>query len=180
MSSKNLIITPEISIDSTTFYLIRIDKEEMCFVNTEKEAKLAVDSIGASEVKRMEKEGVKIYREDLNDGKKVVISSQTLGTIYNGSIIQEEEIDYVPVSHAVLTKGRHELRSTTPPPPPPPPSENLFRAIAERRNQVTSQAEENDSDDDTDDEEVDINSDDEEYQEEDEDYDDDEDDEDEN
>lgn len=141
-------ITPEVKSTSQTYYLVRINGEEMCLVETEDKAKLAVDSIAAHEVKRLEEENVKIYREDLDNGKKVVISSQILGMIYNGSIIQVEDIDFVPVGFVNVIKGRHELSKI--PPPPPPMPKDIFRRIKERRQQI-------ESDDNSDeDEEIDI------------------------
>nr|QBK85634.1 MAG: hypothetical protein LCMAC101_02290 [Marseillevirus LCMAC101] len=122
-------ITPEVSMDSRVLFLIRIDGEEWAFVNSEEEAKLVIDSFAASEVNRLESDKTEVYRKDSKDGKKIVISEKTLGMIYNSSVHSIMEIDFRPVSHAVLTKGRHELPTAAPIPPPLPPQRILIESL---------------------------------------------------
>jgi hypothetical protein len=109
MSNKTIKITPEVRMDSKVLFLIRVDGEEMAFSDSSREALLIVDSTAAAEQKRLEKEWVKVFREDLNGGQKVIISTQTLGYVTNGGIINAATIDFIPVGHAYLVKGRHEL-----------------------------------------------------------------------
>jgi hypothetical protein len=109
MSNKTIKITPEVRMDSKILFLIRVDGEEMAFSDSSREALLIVDSTAAAEQKRLECEWVKVFREDLNGGQKVVISTQTLGYITNGGINNAATIDFIPVGHAYLIKGRHEL-----------------------------------------------------------------------
>ena len=122
-------ITPEVSMDSRMLFLIRIDGEEWAFVNSEEEAKLVIDSFAASEINRLENDKTEVYRKDSMDGKKIVISEKTLGMIYNSSVRDIMEIDFRPVGHAVLTKGRHELPSASPIPPPLPPARVLLESL---------------------------------------------------
>ena len=109
MSGKTIKITPEVRMDSKTLYLIRMDGEEMAFSDSSKEAHLIVDSVAAAEQIRLKDEWTKVYRQDLNGGQKVVISTQALGYAVNGGIYKAATIDYIPVGHAFLIKGRHEL-----------------------------------------------------------------------
>ena len=109
---KNL--TPEIMLDDTVLYLIRAihgtKKDEVMFVGAKNEAKLAVDSLAAERCKELEDEWTKVFRQDLDKGRKVVISTQSLGRLLpNGSITEIEVIDYIRVPHGVIQKGRHEL-----------------------------------------------------------------------
>ena len=122
-------ITPEVNMDSRVLYLIRINKEETAFVNSEEEAKLVIDSIAAEMVREIEDKYTKVFREDSSEGDKVAISKQDLGTLYNSSIYKVMDIDFLPVGHAVLTKGRHELPSAVPIPPPLPPKRVLLESL---------------------------------------------------
>ena len=128
------IITPEVNMDSKILYLIRIDKVEMAFVNSEEEAKLVIDSIAAAEAKREENKYTEIYRKDSVNGNKVILSRKDLGNLFNSAVYPMMEIDYVSVGHAVLTKGRHELPSgKISLPPVLPPINALMERLAIRR-----------------------------------------------
>jgi hypothetical protein len=109
MNDKTIKITPEVRMDSKVLFLIRVDGEEMAFSDSSREALLIVDSTAAAEQKRLECEWVKVFREDINNGQKVIISTQTLGYLTNGCINKAAVIDFIPVGHAYLVKGRHEL-----------------------------------------------------------------------
>ena len=109
MSTKTIKITPEVRMDDKVLYLIRVDGEEMAFTNSSKEALLIVDSLAAAEQKRLGNEWTKVFRQDLNEGQKVVISTQSLGYAINGGIYKAVTIDFIPVGHSYLVKGRHEL-----------------------------------------------------------------------
>lgn len=107
--NKGIKITSEVRMDDRILYLVRVDKEEMAFVDTEREAQLVVDSIAAAESKRLENDWVQVFRQDLDGGRKVIISTQALGIILNGSITKVCTIDFIPVGRVVLTKGRLTL-----------------------------------------------------------------------
>lgn len=133
--NKSVKITPEVNMDERVFYLIRMDKEEMAFVDTEREALLVVDSIAAVESKRYKDDWTKVFRQDLDDGRKVIISTQSLGVVINGTVTKTCEIDFIPVGHATLTKGRLTLaesmilsKETTSPIPLPDALERLSKA----------------------------------------------------
>jgi hypothetical protein len=132
-SSGFVKITPEVNMDSRVLYLIRINKEEVAFVNSEEEAKLVVDSVAAGMIGELENKSTEVYRKDAADGAKVVISKKDLGTLYNSSVYSVMEIDFLPVGHAVLTKGRHELPTAVPTPPPLPPNSVLLASLARIR-----------------------------------------------
>ena len=107
-TDSGIKITPEVRSDDCIQYLIRVDGEELAFVENEKDAILVVDSLAAEETRRLTGEWTKVYREDLQGGRKVVLSTQYLGRIVNGSITPFETIDMIPVGHVVLIRGRHE------------------------------------------------------------------------
>ena len=108
-TSENIELTPEVTMESKTLYLVRVDGEELAFVDSEDEAKLVVDSVAASEQKRLENDWTKVFRQDLDEGCSVAILTQSLGFFVNGGIVRAVYIDYTSVGHAILTKGRHEL-----------------------------------------------------------------------
>ena len=110
MTTKTIKITPEVRMDAKILFLIRMDGEEMAFADSSKDALLIVDSLAAAEQKRLEGDWTKVFRQDLNDGQKVIISTQALGYSYNGGINKAVTIDFISVGHAFLIKGRHELR----------------------------------------------------------------------
>lgn len=106
-------ITPEVRSTDNIQYLIRIDGTELAFVETERDAILVVDSLAAEEARRLTDDWTKVYREDLNGGRKVILSTQALGRVMNGSIVPKEEIDCIAVGHVVLVRGRHERAEET-------------------------------------------------------------------
>jgi hypothetical protein len=111
MSSSVIQITPEVVTDGRMAYLIRVNQEEMCLVHTEEDAKLVIDSVAADEVRRMTNDYTKVYRQDLEEGKRVILSTQSLGTFVNGRIRQVEDIDYIQIGYVSLLKGRLEKNS---------------------------------------------------------------------
>ena len=146
MTTKTIKITPEVRMDSKVLFLIRMDGEEMAFADSSKEALLIVDSIAAAEQKRLEDEWTKVFREDLNEGHKVVISTQTLGYAVNGGIYKAVTIDLIPVGHAFLVKGRHELpldREEEPVPEAPiVPVPDVLQLLAKENVEEDSETEE--------------------------------------
>jgi len=101
-------LTPELLMSEEMLYLIRVDGVELAFVNSEHIAKLAIDSLAASEVNKLENDTTKVYRRDQKDGKKINISTQSVGVILNGKVTTVKRIDYIPIKRAVLLHGRHE------------------------------------------------------------------------
>jgi len=108
MTTSDLSLTPELKVYDETWCLIRKDGEELFLVKGKKEAKLAVDSLAAARQNEATDEKTKVYREDLNDGKKVIISIQALGVLYDGKIEQDTILDFVCVPIAEVLKGRLE------------------------------------------------------------------------
>ena len=114
MSSKEVItLTPEVKLDTDTLYLIRINGEELAFADTEHEAKLVVDSFGDFEQKRLTNVSTEVFRKDLDEGTKVVLTKRSLGYLYNGSMENAVVVDFVPVRRSIVTRGRHELDNST-------------------------------------------------------------------
>lgn len=97
MEEDRIAITPNVFTTSSIKYLIRIDKEEFAFADDEKTALLIINSLAISEVKRLSGPGVKVFRQDLQDGKEVKICTQSLGLLVNGRVIRSTIIDVIPV-----------------------------------------------------------------------------------
>lgn len=104
----NVKLTPEVATSNDIFYLVKINGEEGYFVDNEKEAILTVDSVANFEMKRNKLPGYRVFREDLNDGRRVKVFLQSIGTIYNGSPYKIVDIDITPVSQGFLLKNRKE------------------------------------------------------------------------
>ena len=115
--TEEVKLTPEVSVSDKALYLIRIDGEELAFVNSVEEAKLVIDSIAAAEVKRLDDEWVKVFRRDQTDGKKVTLATQALGRVVNGAVRTAMRIDCIVVPCAKLLRGRHERMPVAPPRP---------------------------------------------------------------
>lgn len=102
-------ITPEIMMDSSLLYLIRVNKKEVMFFNSEEQAILGVDSLAAQLAKELQSPTVEVYRKDFQEGNKTILSVKELGSFYNSGVYKVKEIDYIPVGHGNIIKGRHEL-----------------------------------------------------------------------
>jgi len=100
--------TPEIKWSDEILYLIRVNKEEKAIVNNEHDAKLAIDSIAANEMKKLEGEKIKVFRQDSPKGEWITVSKQSLGRLYNGAVSTKIKVDYVPVNGITVLKGRYE------------------------------------------------------------------------
>ena len=109
MSNENIKITPEVFMDDSIIYLVCINGEQACFVRSEKEARLVVDSLASYENKLLQGHRVKIFREDLNNGQKVVLSKQKIGLVMNSAISDVYTIEYTAVGRAILKKGRLDV-----------------------------------------------------------------------
>lgn len=103
-------LTPEVDLTDDLLYLVRCNKEELCFVGSKEEAVLTLDSLAHSEVERLQDEGghLKVFREDLGDGS-IVISTQKLGLIYDGVVVKAFVYDAIPVARVVYWKSRREV-----------------------------------------------------------------------
>lgn len=102
-------LTPEVVITTKSLFLIRVDKNELILVDTEQDAKLAIDSIAHCEIKRLETDkSIRTFRRDESSGKNIVICTQALGALIDGPIIETMKIDFIPVNRAQLLRGRHE------------------------------------------------------------------------
>ena len=147
-------LSPEVYLDEEKLYLVRQDTNELFFVNTSHQAILAIDSIAHVEQTRLEKERgerTRVFRQDFEDGKRVVISTQDKGYLYDGSIVKEIVLDYVEVSHAVIKRGRLELSVdasvdvSVETPAEIPTQEQIALAIEQRRGELESPGSESES-----------------------------------
>lgn len=100
--------TPEIIVTQETSFLIRINNVETFFADSKADSKLIIDSIAAENVVKLENEWTKAFRRDHADGKKITISTQALGVIMDGNVLEVMTIDFIPVLRAKLIRGRHE------------------------------------------------------------------------
>ena len=109
LNSKKLI-TPEVEVDmDVKLYLIKRNSKEICFCSDEQEALLCVDSIAAAEQRFCENEWVRSYREDYNDGQRVIISTQSVGYLIHGGISQTVVVEYLAVNSGLPIKCRWAL-----------------------------------------------------------------------
>jgi len=103
MSSKRGEITKEISTIETTMFLVRGDGEEMFVVDSEEDAKRALGFLAAHDAKILKKKRTKVFLESLEDGKKIVLSTQRLGKyIYNSAPSVAVTFDFIPVKKATV------------------------------------------------------------------------------
>lgn len=108
MQSESQPLTPEVTITNHILFLIRVDGVELALVDSEQDARLAIDSIVACEIRRLESDTLRTFRRDMPDGKKIIISTQAIGTLIDGNVIEGMKVDYIPVNRAKLLRGRHE------------------------------------------------------------------------
>lgn len=104
-NSNAHFLTPEVEMDTRVSYLVRENGVELAIVSTEDEALYVIDSVALTEMKRIEKEFngyKKVYRENMDDGKKIVLYTQSQGRLYNGSVTPVMTLDYVGVGHAII------------------------------------------------------------------------------
>lgn len=112
METSNIptTLTPELALDENSkLFLIRNNLEELLFVKSIEDAIVAIDSIADHEQKRLTKElgeRTRVFRQDFDDGKRVIISVQQKGYIYDGSIEKKLVLDYVQVSLGRIIKSR--------------------------------------------------------------------------
>jgi len=133
-------LTPEIKIKNDETYIIRIDGEIVGCVFNHTSAVLAIDSLVAYEVKRMTNEWTKVLREDLKDGQKVVLSTQSLGRLYNSTVTKAMEFDFIkaPTLHVVKARQSLPKPSLPIPIPPPPPPMRMQEEIKDTRYKTNS------------------------------------------
>jgi hypothetical protein len=111
-------VTEEVVMTGDLTYLIRIDGEEMAVSTDFEEAKMIIDSLANAEMKRLRNDWTQVFRHNENDDKKVIVSSQALGYVVNGSVYPTTTID-------IVTVGRARFARKVPTPPPMPTPEQL-------------------------------------------------------
>lgn len=145
-------LTPEVDISLTPeIYLVRIDKEVVGYTSSQFKAMDILSSFADHEVKRLSNEWTRVLRENLQDGKRIILSTQTLGRVYNGKIVPSTELDII--KGLPLRFSKQEVPPIPPPlsfskqeslpipiPPPPPRSPHLdytecLNILNELRNQ---------------------------------------------
>lgn len=134
MNPSHIKITDEIYMNDNKFYVIRIDGEETFVIDNEKDTRLAIDSIAAHEQVRFQTKNTKVFRQELDNGMKINICTQSLGKLVNGFVSKVMVIDCVLVGQACVKKGRHDTKSDIPTPPPVPTPE-ILEEITRNRHQ---------------------------------------------
>jgi len=131
MSLTESKVTDEVSTTGAVQYLVRCNGEAMFVIDDETQAKIALDSLAAHDAKLHEKKRTKVFREDLNDGSKIVISTQSLGKyLYNSVPVVAVTFDMIPVQVGVVTKSR---RARIPLLPTPEDLENALKRRVEEQ-----------------------------------------------
>ena len=100
-------ITPEVCTTDNKCFIVRIDSEECCFVDSKAEALRVVESLTEAKIREFESPSKKVFREGNEDCYKVI--TQSLGYLYNGEPHIKCTIDYVEVPRAIVAKDRIAL-----------------------------------------------------------------------
>jgi len=116
-------ITPEVTLESEArHWLLRVDGVEIAFVDDYEDAVRAVDSLVVAKVSQYEKDlgaSVKVYRQNLEEGRVVKIYTQSIGYVYNGAPRCVNVVDLVPLKKVVEVVPRKLTPPATPEPPKP-------------------------------------------------------------
>jgi hypothetical protein len=100
------VLTPEVTLENYSEYLVRLNGKELVFTTNETEAVAIVDSVANFECAKLRNDSTEVFRQDLENGKRVKISSKTLGRMWNGSVQDISTIDFVSVPKASHIKQR--------------------------------------------------------------------------
>ena len=103
MTTTSIKITNEVFIAPKLSYMIRINKEFFGWVSDEKIAIEIVKKLADSEIKKLTHPAVKVFRQDLKEGREVKLSTQAIGYLYNGRVMKAVVFDIVEVPQAILT-----------------------------------------------------------------------------
>ena len=87
------VITDEVSTLLDCIHLIRINGAIIGFVNDESAAIPIINTLAETEIKRLQRPGLKILRQNFAEGKEVHICTQSLGTMWNGKLKKTVIID---------------------------------------------------------------------------------------
>lgn len=96
-------VTMDVFTTEEFLYLIREDKREFAFANDEKTAMAIINSLANAEVKKISNPTIKVFREDLKDGKEIKVRTQTLGILVNGRVCRHVTYDIIPVPRIFIT-----------------------------------------------------------------------------
>lgn len=103
-------VTNQVSTTDDSMYLITGNGEEMFLVDNRDEALLVLDSLASHDVKIYEKRrDYKVFRQDLNNGEKIVVSTQTTGLLYDGPPKVKVTFEMKKLAVAVLTSSRKPI-----------------------------------------------------------------------
>ena len=104
-------ITNEIHASDEVLYLIFAANIIFWIKLIEQEAILSIDSICTSEVIRLSEatDGLKVFRQDINGGREVLISVQETGMLYNGALTKVLKMNFVPISRIIYSSPRMTL-----------------------------------------------------------------------
>lgn len=103
-------LTSSVYTDGVVSHLIYIDDVETCYAKLEYEAKDIVKSFADREVARLRdlyQQDRKITTENYDDGKKIVVYSQKLGTLWDGAVVVKMVVRCVPIPRASYRYTSH-------------------------------------------------------------------------
>lgn len=98
-------VTDEVNMNNTTIFVVRVNGEMTCFVHSEQEVKLVIDSIANATANSIKNR--RVYREETGNSIKII--TQNEGWAWNGAPKVKMEIDYVEVGQASVIKNRLAL-----------------------------------------------------------------------
>lgn len=98
-------LTQEFETSETEFiYLIRIDGEESSYVKSEILAREYLNALAVETIEEFDTSLYKVFRTD--KGTSVIISTQRIGYVYDGSPKQKHVIDFVSIPLAFPVKKK--------------------------------------------------------------------------
>lgn len=119
---NKILYTPEIEVSTNFHFIITVKnvinctQENLFIIETENEAKIAIDSVASYNIKQLTSDKVIIFRTDVDEGLKVFLSRQDLGFFVNGSVYKFLEIEAIKIPIAKIIKSRLQNNIVAPKP----------------------------------------------------------------
>ena len=101
MSTAIVQITEDVYTEELYKYIIKFDGANFMYADGEDEARDIINSIAVQFIEDYKRDNPnnKVFREDLNAGRKVTISEQIPGTLWNSSLHKLLVLEIVRVCH---------------------------------------------------------------------------------
>ncbi len=100
-----ITLSPNVQMTKSEIFVILIDGEHIGYSFYKNEALDIAEQFAKTESKNLESPNVKVFRTDERDGEKIVLSTQALGYIYNGSPREEIVVEIKSVKGLKIING---------------------------------------------------------------------------